>query len=314
VCVALSSAAARADECTRYHDSVYHYSICAPNDWKKTFKKDGDRHYLTFRRGSSAVTEISVTASPVGGEDIPDGSDWKKWHSGRISSGFRKITETKELVSDDTIRVKLVLFDYYSRGVRILQRTMLSRYGDTQMVIECRAPLHSFGTYTEIFNMVMSSVDYSGTVTGKAVDEPDEEKAVPAKQPEPKKPAAPKKQASPKKPAGSVKQAEPKHDSTLSKSKKEKDASSLMESGGDKHGSSPAKPEEIKGDTGLTKKQETVRDVESGMGTGSRKGENMDVDVESIKDPEAKKIIEKELNTLQEMQQKGLIEKVEEEK
>ncbi len=273
--VILLQAAARADECTRYVDSDYQYSICAPDNWKNTYKKDGDRHYMTFRHGRSAATEISVTASPVVGEEIPEGNDWKTWHSRSAGSGFRKIIETKELVFDGSIRVKVVLFDYYSRGVRMLQRTMLSRYGNSQVVIECRAPLRYFGTSTDIFNMVMSSVDYSGTMTGKAMDELDEEKTVPRKQPEPKK------KAEPKNPAGNVKRPEPK---------------------------------EKKSDTGLNKKQDTARDVESGMGAGSRKGGEVDVDIESIKDPEARKIIEKELNTLQDLEQKGLIEKVDEEK
>ncbi len=296
VIIILSASAARASECKRFNDSDFHYSICAPHDWKKNYHEEGDRHYLTFRRRRAAGTEISVTASRIGEEGKSESDGWKKWLPRGTGRGFRKIIETKELAAGDNVSVKIVVFDYYARGVRMLQRTMLSRYGDNYLVIECRASLRSFSRYTDLFNTVMSSVDYTGTMAGDAMDGPAEEKAVIRKQAKPKKQVEPKKKAEPKKRPVIEKRKEPAHDSSILKPEKEKDDSPTE------------KPKEEKTDAVLDNKGETTpKEV-------IRKDEEADIDLENIEDPEAKKVIEEELNTLQEMERKGLIEKLKDDK
>src|SRR5512144_1716702 len=120
--IMFSAAAARASECPRYRDGDFHYSICVPGDWKKSASEEGEIHRLVMKKGGA---EISITASPAE-KDPSEGNGWKKCRG----QGCRKIIETRELSAGDTVAVKFVVFDYSSRGVRILQRSMLSRYGD----------------------------------------------------------------------------------------------------------------------------------------------------------------------------------------
>jgi hypothetical protein len=298
VIIILSAAAARAAECTRYSDSDFHYSICAPHDWKKNYREDGDRHHLVLKRAGATGAEISVTASRIEEDGKSEGNDWKKWHGRGTGSGFRKIIETKELAAGDNVSVKIVVFDYYSRGVRMLQRTMLSRYGEKFLVVECRAPLRSFSRYTELFNMVMSSVDYTGTLTGDELEDRDADKpAAPGKEKTViRKKAVVNKKAEPKKRADIVKRKEPDRGSAISQPR------------GGKNDSPVVKPGEEKIEAALNNKGESLPE---GV---IRKGEDVDIDLETVEDPEAKKVIESELNTLQDMERRGLIEKIEQEK
>ena len=306
--VALVPAAARASECKRYRDAVFHYSICAPGDWKKNYREDGDRHYVTFRRARAAGTEISVTALPAGGEGVQDGNGWRKLLGRGTGKGFRKIIETKELAAGGNVTVKVVVFDYYSRGVRMLQRTMFSRYGSKTLVIECRAPVRSFSRYTDVFNEVMSSVDYAGTQAGEAMNEPGDEKEVARKQVEAKKPVETTQKAERKKRSVALKPKEPKPDTKVQKEKDKKEELSMSE---------PERPEkDLSSEKSRSETTEARRKTREETAPAGSIGNGKDevVDVDSIEDPEAKKVIESELNTLQDMERRGIIEKIEEEK
>jgi len=307
VIVALLPSMARASECRRYSDTGFHYSICAPADWKKNYREDGDRHHVIFRRARAAGTEIAVTALPAGGEGAQELSVWRKLLGPGTGQGFRKIIETKDLAAGDNVTVKVVVFDYYSRGVRMLQRTMFSRYGSNTLVIECRAPIGSFSRYTDVFNEVMSSVDYTGTEAGEAMNGPGEEKEVAPGKGGPKKPVALKKKPEQKKRPVAVKRKEPEPYSTVPKEKE------------GKKGLSISKPESLEDGSSAEKargeKTETPRKTgEEAAPAGSiGNGKDQVIDVETVEDPEARKAIESELNTLQDMERRGLIEKVEEE-
>lgn len=256
------TATVRAGECTRYGDSEYRYSLCAPREWKKSYQDIGYKHFFTLTRAPGA--EICVTAMRFDDEEKSKWDSWKKWYVRGIGNRFTKIIETRELASADDVTIKVIVFDYTARGTRMLQRTMLSKWGDAILVIECRAPLRSFSRYTDQFNLVMSSVDYTGSKEGERMEDVQEsKKAVSGK----REKAAPKPAVKgEKKKAGS-------------KIKKEKPAA-------------PQKPDPSRG--------------------GSIKGEDADVNLDSIGDPEEKKTIEDELQRVKELQQKGVLEKVNE--
>lgn len=302
--VVLLSSTARASECRRYSDAGFRYSLCVPGEWKKNYREDGERHYVTFRRARAAGTEIAVTALPAGGEGAQEGDGWKKLLGRGTGKGFRKIIETKELPAGGNVTVKVVVFDYYSRGVRMLQRTMFSRYGGNSLVIECRAPIGSFSRYTETFNEVMSSVDYTGTQAGEAMSEPGEEKEVARRKVEPKKPAEPKKKPEQKKQPVAVKRREPGPDPSMQKEKEDLSISKpeRLDNGSSAEESRGEKTEALR---------KTGEDPAPAGSIGNGKDEVIDLD--AVEDPEARKVIESELNTLQDMERRGLIEKVEEE-
>jgi len=305
--VVLLSSTARASECRRYSDAGFRYSLCVPGEWKKNYREDGERHYVTFRRARAAGTEIAVTALPAGGEGAQEGDGWKKLLGRGTGKGFRKIIETKELPAGGNVTVKVVVFDYYSRGVRMLQRTMFSRYGGNSLVIECRAPIGSFSRYTETFNEVMSSVDYTGTQAGEAMSEPGEEKEVARRQLEPKQPAEPKKKPEQAKRPVAVKRNEPKTGPAIKQEIEKKEERSLAGPERIEDGSSTERSRNEKGEA----PRKTGEDPAPAGSIGNGKDEVIDLD--AVEDPEARKVIESELNTLQDMERRGLIEKVEEE-
>ena len=162
------SISAYGDDCTRYSDGVFNYSICLPRGWNKTYKDIGQRHIIGSKRKGGA--EISVLASQFGDDEKLKWDNWMNSYVRVIGHEIRSIIETKEIPAGTDATVKLLVFDYSSRIGRMLQRTMLMKYSDKLLVVECRAPVRSFGRYTDLFNTVMSSVDLSGSLQGESVD------------------------------------------------------------------------------------------------------------------------------------------------
>ncbi len=279
----LFPAAARADDCARYADTVFNYSVCLPRGWKKTYEDAGDRHYLALRPVRAAGVDITVTASRFDGDGKLDLDAWRKGRARAIGGRVLKIIETREMAAGSGITVKYFVFDYYFRGTRMLQRTMLSKYGDRLLVIECRAPLGSFARHTDSFNLVMSGVDYTGTMTADAMETLEVKKTIVPK----KEKDVMRKQAAPEKKAGPEKKAD------------------IAQPGEQTRDSSPVKPGEEKPDAAVNHKQETMPE------TMVKKGEDVDLDLENVEDPEARKEIESELDTLQDMEKRGIIEKLE---
>ena len=158
---------AAADDCTRYGDETYGYSICVPGGWKKSYRDVGYRHILTLTRGSAA---IEASASRMDDDEKWKWASWKKWYLKGIGGGLMNIIETGEVAVGSRATIKLIVFQYNRRGVTLLQRTMLMKYDKNLLVVECRAPLGSFSRYTDLFNMVMSSVDIAGNVKGNSMD------------------------------------------------------------------------------------------------------------------------------------------------
>lgn len=165
--LAVFSGPAGADDCTRYGDATYGYSICIPGGWKKTYRDVGYRHILTLTRGSAAIV---ASASRMDDDEQAKWESWKKWYVKGIGGGLVNIVETGEVAVGRRATIKLIVFQYNKRGTTLLQRTMLMKYGSNLLVIECRAPLGSFSRYTDLFNRVMSSADIAGALKGNSMD------------------------------------------------------------------------------------------------------------------------------------------------
>jgi hypothetical protein len=240
----------------------------------------GQRHILGSRRKGGA--EISVSASPFGEDEQIKWDGWMKSGARGIRHDYRSIIETKEIPVGTDASIKLLVFDYSSRSGRMLQRTMLMRHGDTLLVVECRAPVRSFGAYTNLFNTVMSSVDMSGSLEGESVETLKVAEARPRKQPAITKETERKKREEKKAVA-------PK---TLVK--KEKPEKKPAMSGEAEPYRKTIKPEEVKPET------------------EARQIEEMKPDAQKAVDPDTQKLIESELKKMQELEQQGIIEKIDE--
>ncbi|MBP7736857.1 MAG: hypothetical protein KA369_12850 [Spirochaetes bacterium] len=297
VIVMVSPAASRAEELKRYADGVYRYSIAAPRDWKRSYHEDGDRHLMTLKRGALPGAEIAVTAYRAGDGDALTWDGWKKKQSRGVA--FRKIIETKAMAGGGDVTVKMFVFDYPFRGTRVLQRTMISKFGDTFLAVECRAPLGLFGKYTDLFNEVMASVDYTGAMSGDVLVETEEEKAAARKQAMPVKKAAPEKKASPKKAVERPMPREPRREPAPRRPVEKKRELTRRQA-------PQEKPDVVK-----KQKGGALEEAEITPDSETPKAEDSEIDIQDIEDPEAKRAIESELKTLQDMERRGLIEKVE---
>jgi len=283
---------AHADDCTRYVDAALNYSICLPREWNKTYREIGQRHILGSKRKGGA--EISVSASPFGDDEKLKWDSWMNSYVRRIGHDIRSIIETKEIQAGTDATVKLLVFDYSSRIGRMLQRTMLMKYGDKLLVVECRAPVRSFGKYTDMFNTIMSSVDLSGSLEGESVEV--------LKIAE----ARPQKQAAIKKDTERKKREEKKAVTAKTLEKKAKPERKPVISEEVKPTRETIKPEEVKPDSKTIKPEEVKPETEA------KRLEEMKPDRDKVVDPETQKLIEEELKKIQELEQKGIIEKMEE--
>jgi hypothetical protein len=164
----LFSTAARADECTRFNDSDFKYSICVPGEWGKSYRDIGYKHVLTLSRKNGA--EITVSATRYDDEEKMKWASWKKWYVQGIGSNLMNIVETGEFAAGRDTVVRILVFDFKAHGRRLVQRTMIARHGGSLLVVECRAPVGTFSRYTGLFNTVMSSVDFTGSLAGEKID------------------------------------------------------------------------------------------------------------------------------------------------
>jgi hypothetical protein len=261
---------AYADDCTRYADGVFNYSICLPQGWNNTYREIGNKHVLgSIRKGGA---EIRVSASSLGDDEKQKWDSWMNSYVMGIGHEIRSIIETKEIPAGTDATVKLIVFDYSSRIGRMLQRTMLMKYSDKILVVECRAPVRMFGKYTDLFNMVMSSVDLSGSLKGENVEV--------------------------------LKVAETRTQKQIN-IKKDTERKKIVEKKVKPY-KETIKPKEVKPDSKTKKPEEIKPEIET------IKRDETKPDMEKVVDPETKKMIEAELKKIQELEQKGIIEKMDE--
>ncbi len=152
------------DEYIRYTDSQFSYRLKLPEEWKRSVQDRDYTHVLTLRRGDRA--DITVTATSFDDKEKIKWEQWKNWYAKGIGSPVSSVIETRELPVGGTM-YKIMVFEYVYRGRRMLQRTMLAKNGGRILVIECRAPIRYYSEYIDVFNKVMSSVDFSGGGTGE---------------------------------------------------------------------------------------------------------------------------------------------------
>jgi hypothetical protein len=268
------SAGAQADECARYMDDTYRYSICVPVKWNKSYTDAGNRHVLNL--AGKAGAGATVSASRYEGEEKTKWENWRRWYVRKIGHHFTNIIESKDIPAGSGVTIKLLVFEYSSRAGRMLQRTMLMKYGENILAVECRAPLRLFARHTDQFNKVMSSIDTSDNLQGERMEllkRPDSGSGAVARKrrtdtPKTVERIKPKPKPKPKPEPDVIKHKEPAPDAENKQAEK-------------------AKPN---------------ADI--------NKGDTTPAEAEVVNDPETKRVIEAELKKIQDLEQKGIIEKV----
>ncbi|MBN2077347.1 MAG: hypothetical protein JW838_00180 [Spirochaetes bacterium] len=157
-----------ADDCTRYADGVSGYGICLPPGWTPVFTA-GTARRLTARAAKGAV-EISVSASSFGDREQRIWDGFPQFRTVEIGRRVMRIIETGEMKAAEEVHFKLLLFEYPGRKGRVLQRSLLVRYGERLLVVECRAPVGKFSRYSTAFNRTMASIEFSGSPRGESVE------------------------------------------------------------------------------------------------------------------------------------------------
>lgn len=285
-----------AAECARYMDDTYRYSVCVPEKWKKSFSEAGSINVLGLARNDGA--RITVSASRYEGENKKKWENWRRWYVNKVGAGFRKIIETKEIPAGDNVAIKTLVFDYPSRAGRMLQRIMLMKYGENILAVECRAPVKVFARYTDRFNAVMSSVDVSGNLQGEpmALLKAPRKAAVAVKRKRPEVIAPPKPKPKPE-PAPEViesREPEPKQETQLIQREE-------------------LKPAPDSSTTGKNRPDAEIQSIEQVKPEAeSKKGGEAPPESKVVDDPGTKKVIDAELKKMQELEQKGIIDKVDE--
>lgn len=298
------AAAAPDADCTRYMDQTYRYSVCVPDKWSKSYREGDAVNVLRLSRSDGA--KITVSASRYEGENRIKWENPRRWHARTVGAGYLKVIESKEIETGGDVAIRIHVVDYRSRRGKMLQRTMLMKYGDSLLSVECRAPLKIFARHTEKFDAVMSSVDVSGDLQGEqmALLKSPERKPVPEvrKQREPKPKPRPKPEPEvirqPQPEELKLQEPEPAPEAVPEEDKKPEAEKGR---GREKAPDASVKPiEEEKPDT--TKKAEHAAEPRKSSATAPKP--------EPVTDPATKKIMEDEQKKMQELEQSGIIDKV----
>jgi hypothetical protein len=140
----------------QYSDSNYGFTIKLPNDWRSDESDIGYKHIISLKKGRSA--EIRISSSKIEPDEVHKWDTWGDWYISGLGFHLLKILETKSIVIEHDIVGKVLLFEYTAKPVRMLQRVLVAKLGDTIVVIECFAAVNEFRKHTESFNAVMGSL------------------------------------------------------------------------------------------------------------------------------------------------------------
>ncbi len=138
----------------RYSNKTYNYEITVPSRWKTDEVTLEKRHiFISF----SGHNEIKVRAFVSEEPDIDKTIRKRKWNLRAIDPNLNRILETEKITVRKNITGKLLVFEYRSRNRKLLQRTMITRNGDTVYIVDCKAPVRTFYRNEEAFNIAHSS-------------------------------------------------------------------------------------------------------------------------------------------------------------
>jgi ABC-type uncharacterized transport system auxiliary subunit len=86
------------------------------------------------------TTEIKIRAFKSADTNFDKMVSKNSWQLRKIDPLLNKIIETENIVIRQKTS-KLLVFEYRSHRTKILQRTMITKNGDTIYIIECKSPI-----------------------------------------------------------------------------------------------------------------------------------------------------------------------------
>ncbi|MBN1534644.1 MAG: hypothetical protein JXA20_18375 [Spirochaetes bacterium] len=153
----IGAAAAPADDpYALIRDREYGFSIRLPRSWKTRQVDLGYRRLILCTR--DRLAEIAVTASRQDMKEIEKWDDWEEWYTQGRGLHIRRIIETKSLLLEKDMVGKILLFEYSQGNRRLLQKVLISKFGDSLVTVECRAPVVRYHRYSDVFTVVMGSL------------------------------------------------------------------------------------------------------------------------------------------------------------
>lgn len=140
----------------KYSNQQFNYSIIVPSAWSLYDLNLSDKHIMLVE--TNRTTEIKIRAFKSADTDFDKMVSKNSWQLRKIDPLLNKIIETEKIVIRQKTS-KLLVFEYRSRRTKILQRTMITKNGDTIYIIECKSPISTFYNFENTFNIALSSFD-----------------------------------------------------------------------------------------------------------------------------------------------------------
>jgi hypothetical protein len=156
LCVIIPTSVYSRNSYFRYTNSEYRFSVALPKNWHRRKINLWYKHLYILNR--DRYTEIRITATVPDLKELDKWESWQEWYTSGIGGKIRQITETREVVIDETIIGRMLLFDYTENRRRILQRVLIVKFNNSLVTIECKAPVTTFDRYKNTFDQIMASI------------------------------------------------------------------------------------------------------------------------------------------------------------
>ncbi len=143
-------------EFRNYNNSRFNYSFIYPATWEMKELDLIYRHIITVSLDN--YTEIKVSASGTDDEERDKWNSIKEWYTRGKGSKMRLILEKKKFKLNESTVSRLLVFQYWIGGRKMLKRMTITDSGNSIIVMECSAPIKNFYRYDRMFNAILRSI------------------------------------------------------------------------------------------------------------------------------------------------------------
>ncbi len=152
----VSSFAFSETELRNYNNSRFNYSFIYPAKWELRELDLIYRHIVTISLDN--YTEIKVSASGTDDEEKDKWNSIEEWYTRGKGSKMRLILEKKKFKLNENTVSRLLVFQYWTGGRKMLKRMTITNSGNSIIVMECSAPIKTFYRYDRMFNAILRSI------------------------------------------------------------------------------------------------------------------------------------------------------------
>ncbi len=144
------------EEFVKFSSGQFKYSVEIPKSWRRSQINLGYKEILFLEKNMN--TGIKIYAAYSDRDEIKKWASWKEWYIKGTGRNLKLILEKNNVHVSSKIDSRLVVFQYSRRNRKILNRMLISRFGNVVQVIQCSAPVAAFYKYDAVFNRVMRSL------------------------------------------------------------------------------------------------------------------------------------------------------------